>query len=668
MSAVVKEDPIVISIGKKIILASIALVGASLLVLGIISCVLMYTGIKNQSSTDMHSIVFSASKRIRWQLESYTNIAEDLGTIPKLADPNATVAEKQAVLDSTASMHDGVVRCGIVDASGIGLDGNDYSSYEFFKTAIRGETGVCEPTVSPVTGKVSMAASAPLWENGVYNSTIIGVAYIIPDEEFLNDIVRNIYISDNSIAYMIDNDGDTIAAIDSEAIKNGENIESLAATNKGYEGVAEVHAKMRAGEDGFWRGNYNGQTSFMAYYPVDGTNGWVLAAYAPDTDFMSGAYTAIYLTVVVVVVALIIAILVAIKLGTSIGTPIRECADRIEKLSDGDLTSPLPAVKSKDETAILSRATNTVVGKLNGMIKDMGRILGAMAGGDLSVSTDEGQSYYTGDFGQLRTHAKEINGELTDTMVNINNAADQVASSSDQVSGAAMMLSQGATEQASSIEELAASIHVISDQVTLNSENCVEARSMVKETSDYVESANNEMMRLTEAMNEINDTSMQINNIIKTIDDIAFQTNILALNAAVEAARAGEAGKGFSVVADEVRNLASKSADAAKDTAALIERAITVIQSGASIADSTASAMKNVSERTVSVEEIVNKIASASENQADMIVQVSTGVEQISSVVQNNSATAEECAATAEELSGQAAMLKNLIGAFKFRK
>ncbi|MDE5740940.1 MAG: hypothetical protein K2H90_00660 [Oscillospiraceae bacterium] len=200
-----------------------------------------------------------------------------------------------------------------------------------------------------------------------------------------------------------------------------------------------------------------------------------------------------------------------------------------------------------------------------------------------------------------------------------------------------------------------------------NSNNCANARAFVNETAGYVEGANREMERLTEAMNNISSTSDQIGDIIKAIEDIAFQTNILALNAAVEAARAGEAGKGFAVVADEVRNLASKSAEAAKDTTVLIEHSMDAVAKGMSIATATAAAMNNVGEKARSVEEIVGKIAIASEQQANMIKQINVGVEQISSVVQTNSATAEQSAAASEELSGQASTLKDLIGMFTLR-
>ena len=304
---------------------------------------------------------------------------------------------------------------------------------------------------------------------------------------------------------------------------------------------------------------------------------------------------------------------------------------------------------------------------ISGIIGDLGQGLEAIAQGDFTV-TSTNQELYQGDYTALLASIKELIVRQNGTMRQIGLSAEQVAAGSEQVSAGAQALSQGATEQASSVEELAATISEISDQIGETSKNAGEARQKVDEAGAMMVQCDRQMKEMVAAMGEISENSQQIGRIIKTIEDIAFQTNILALNAAVEAARAGEAGKGFAVVADEVRNLAGKSAAASKDTSALIEAAVQSVERGAGIANTTAATMDTVAENSKATAKMVEKIAEAAQQQAVSIAQVSQGIDQISSVVQTNSATAEESAASSEEMSAQAQTLKDLVGQFKLKE
>ncbi|EKQ50381.1 MULTISPECIES: methyl-accepting chemotaxis protein [unclassified Clostridium] len=271
------------------------------------------------------------------------------------------------------------------------------------------------------------------------------------------------------------------------------------------------------------------------------------------------------------------------------------------------------------------------------------------------------------EIGVLSKSMKKMQYKLNEVIEHISFAAEQVTVGSRQISDSTIALSQGATEQASAVEELTASIEEISAQINVNAENAKEANNIANSTKISAVKRNNEMKLMLSAMDEINNSSNNVSKIIKVIDEIAFQTNILALNAAVEAARAGQYGKGFTVVAEEVRNLAARSANAAKETTNIIEESLIKIQDGTGIANQTADALENIVKDIEKVAGIVNGITEACDEQATGISQISQGVIQISQVVQSNSATAEESAASSEELAGQAEVLREQVQMFNIK-
>lgn len=364
--------------------------------------------------------------------------------------------------------------------------------------------------------------------------------------------------------------------------------------------------------------------------------------------------------------ALVITILLSTYLTRSITKPLRQLEDAAEKIVNGDFDINV-TYESKDEMGSLTKSFKNMTFILESVISDASRLLSEMADGNFDVRT-KAEDKYVGNLQSLLISIRKLNKDLSITLGQINQSADQVASGSGQVSNGAQALAQGATEQAASVEELASTITNISHQVNTTAENAMEARTRSNTAGDEAEVCNNQMRDMIEAMEEIAHSSNEISKIIKTIEDIAFQTNILALNAAVEAARAGEAGKGFAVVAEEVRSLAGKSSVASKNTAELIENSVSAVSRGSKLANSTAQSLIQVVEHVRSASSKVDEIASAAEEQAGAIEQVTLGVDQISSVVQTNSATAEQSAAASQELSEQSTMLKNLVAKFKLRE
>ncbi|EHF01136.1 hypothetical protein HMPREF9469_00013 [ [[Clostridium] citroniae WAL-17108] len=370
------------------------------------------------------------------------------------------------------------------------------------------------------------------------------------------------------------------------------------------------------------------------------------------------------IVIVIMVLSIVSALLFGLYISNGIRRPVNEIEHAAQKLAGGDLDGALVTYTSKDELGKMSDSIRDLISYQHTIIEDISGLLGSMAEGDFKVQSSV-KEYYRGQYSRILISMRGLRDNLSSILLQIGHSAKQVADGSEQVSTGAQALAMGAAEQASSVEELATAVHSISERVSETAVNASDARVQTDQAGVQVSTSSKNMQEMIEAMKVISEKSDQIYKIIKTIEDIAFQTNILALNASVEAARVGEAGAGFAVVAKEIRNLADRTSKASKNTTILIEESAAAVEEGEKAAYVTAGSLTQVVESTKQVIMTVDKIAAATNYQSESISHIRTEVEQISDVVQSNSATSEELAAASEELSSQAQVLEDLVSRFE---
>ena len=643
------------------------LLGVVLITIFVVASILTFLG----SSTASYSVnkslnniliptVQLASDGLSSSIADIKDRAIDLGDNPIINSNNVSQEAKDKVFAEFQQ------ETGALRSEGFSLEGysaNGKIATDEMITAIKnGEAYIDNPKYNAYGELVFQIAvpvtnSYALMEDPSTQTRIIGGILFDFDVKELTELLFTANVGDNGTAYMIDNNGVTIASTENyDSV-----LEQLVTINdpEADPRIVEAEKDMIQRNTSFVEYDDGGRDRSLAYAPVEGTN-WAVAIDIVNKDFNGHLASSIFLSYVILVITLIISAIILVLFVRQVANPIIAISEAAKKMADGNFDVDLH-VKAKGEIGVLADSFTLTLENTKETIKDITRVLQSMENKDFDIYTE---TKYVGDYEVIEKAIRSVRDNISDALGQIKVVGEQVASGSEQVASASQNLAQGATEQAASVEELSATIADISNQVETTNANAQIAAGKVNEAGINIEESNRHMTELMSAMDDITNKSNEISKIVKTIEDIAFQTNILALNAAVEAARAGAAGKGFAVVADEVRNLATKSSEAAKSTTNLIEQTTTAIAHGSKIASETAVALQTVVTTTEEVVEVVNQIAEASEAQASAIGQVTLGIEQISAVVQTNSATSEESAAASEELSGQARSLDELIQKF----
>lgn len=514
------------------------------------------------------------------------------------------------------------------------------------------KTVISDPYPDPVSGESIVSIVVPVMSPN--EELVYGYVGLDVNINKLSETLDGVEVGETGFLELISNHGEYIYSAQEGLI--GKNVDALDISD-------DYKEKVRNNYKGIAEYSYGG-VSYKSIFRESGTTGWLITANLPVSE-LNSTRNKLIATMVVLSAALMSAmVFVIVVIIRRMMRPLSDISGSMEKFAQGNLGIDI-SVKGDDEIGRLADSVRRTMQALREIIQDISHILKEISRGNLNLAV---KGDYMGDFRSIREALDHIIQSLNCTLGQIDESAEQVAGGSHQVLSGAQSLSQGSVEQAGSVEELAETINEISQQITANAKNAEDANKKAEMVSDEASESNERMQAMLLAMGDIAESSRKIGNIIKTIEDIAFQTNILALNAAIEAARAGAAGKGFAVVADEVRELASKSAEASKDTTVLIETSLKAVENGTHIADETAKSMQYVLEGVQEVAGIINGISAASSLQAESVNHVTQGIRQISAVVQTSSATAEESAAACQELSNQAQLMKDLIKKFRIQK
>lgn len=606
--------------------------------------------------------LLNAEKRLIGTFDSYFLVLQELAADPAFTGSGIDDATAQRLAEECCSRN-GYDRIGYTNASGTNFAGLDFSDREYF---IR-----CRDTMQPVVseiyasqtkeGEMSILFAVPIQKT---DGSFGGIVYCAANSSLLTDIISDISIGESSTALILDKEGTVIASQDYELVTsycnflNGNSTSEIYDTDK----MATISQKMIQGESGYLTYQKGSDTIFSVYTPIETENGWSLCVCGRLMDFMDGYLRNLNILLIVTLLLFVAAALDASYFSSKISKPIVMSSNRMALLAEGDLHTPIPSIKKKDESRVLVDSISQTITTLNAMIGEISNSLTSMSKGDFTAQI---HGDFKGDLSPIKESLNQILAELREVMKEITTSSSQVHFGSKNVAQLSESLASTVTEQTALMDGIRENVLTISSHADENAKSANNAANLAALAMRSVEEGSQSMNELIEAMQQMEKTSQAIEQINKTVSDLAFQTNILALNASVEAARAGSAGKGFAVVAEEVKVLAEKSADASENASELIEKTVESIQNGMKIAEKTSLSMEDVVTHTKEVDEHIAQIAVMSQEQMNNLEQITVSIKEFADALTSTAASSEESSATAEQLSSQADLLSDLVSRFR---
>lgn len=527
-----------------------------------------------------------------------------------------------------------------------GIEGAPESLNADFLALLQETDNLTTYTSTVFQDKLGITMGMPVKENDETAYYLVGVYKY----DALNDVLSSINIGKNGMAYIVNRDGIVTGHPDQSVVKAKSTLLELSGGNE------EAIKSVTTGETGATEFVIDGQQLLVAFSPVRGTQ-WALVIQVPKSDYNDLIDGAMVVAGICTLVVLVISILVILRMARSISKPVKNVTRRMIALSDGDLHTEVVNIKSGDELEVMTRTLADTVESVNRYISDIRQVLSGVADGNLQI---EPQVEYRGDFTLIRNSLGTILQSMNETITGFRSAAARLASMADELSGQSGQLHEASLEQNQATEALVDEVTHVKEQLVGVTENSDKTRSMTVKITKKVQEANTQMEALSRAMDDISSHAQEITTIAKAIDDIAFQTSILALNASVEAAHAGSAGKGFAIVAEEVKDLAGKSAKAAKSAVEIVASTRDVIQTGVELNARTAESLRSIYGVSAEISEISDQLVTAVQGQEKALKCMEERIATISAIadrnLQNAGGTSESSgllAKEAEELQAQ---------------